>query len=162
MAAPPKDLPPKYLALAEANGVEIHTQIELQRATGVSTSTLTDFLAGRRNAKPATYQAIARALKVTVAELREVRDGVPRELGPFELPAEAHLLNKRQRTAVLSIIHELANAQRRPQATRPAGELGKVRALRPEDQWQHEHDLAALHHPDAPDADLQGLDDGEE
>lgn len=50
----------------------------------------------------------------------------------------------------------------RPQAAKPARELGKVRALRPEDQWQHEHDLAALRHPDAPDADLQGLDDGEE
>lgn len=52
-----------------------------------------------------------------------------------------------------------------PQAAKPAPGPGKVHHLRPSgpEGWrQSEHDLAALHHPDAPDADLQGLDDGEE
>ncbi|KXP11992.1 hypothetical protein AXK57_20750 [Tsukamurella pulmonis] len=53
----------------------------------------------------------------------------------------------------------------RPQASEPAPGLGKVHHLRPSgpEGWrQNEHDLAALRHPDAPDADQQGLDDDHE
>lgn len=132
------------------------TQAEAARRIGVAESTVGRWKTGTVSTD--TVRKVADALPgaqilgafVAAGYLSEdeaavsIVDGPPRELTDEELADEV-------RARLL-----------RPQASKPARELGKVRALRPEDQWQHEHDLAALRHPDAPDADLQGLDDGEE
>ncbi|TWS25554.1 helix-turn-helix transcriptional regulator [Tsukamurella conjunctivitidis] len=112
MPAAPKDLPAKYLALADETGVDIRNQADLERVTGLATSSLTNFLNGKtRNPTNETWVAVSRAFKVSIERLRSVRDDEP-EGDPITIPEGAHLLDKKQRRVVSDMIEELVAKQR--------------------------------------------------
>ncbi|WP_336670681.1 helix-turn-helix domain-containing protein [Tsukamurella sp. USMM236] len=112
MPAVPKDLPAKYLALADETGVDIRNQVDLERVTGLATSSLTNFLNGKtRNPTNETWAAVSRAFKVSVDRLRSIRDDEP-EGESMTLPEGAHLLNPEQRRLVSKVIEELVEKQR--------------------------------------------------
>lgn len=112
MPAVPKDLPAKYLALADETGVEIRNQVDLERVTGLATSSLTNFLNGKtRNPTNETWVAVSRAFRVSVDRLRSIRDDEP-EGESMTLPEGAHLLNPEQRRLVSGVIEELVEKQR--------------------------------------------------
>lgn len=112
MPAVPKDLPAKYLALADETGADIHNQVDLERVTGLATSSLTNFLNGKtRNPTNETWVAVSRAFKVSVDRLRSIRDDEP-EGEPMVVPEGAHLLNTEQRRLVSKVIEELVEKQR--------------------------------------------------
>jgi transcriptional regulator with XRE-family HTH domain len=153
---------PHLLRWQQRTGVEL-TYRAMARELNMDHMTLWRLLNGKGRSSAGKVEQLASVLGVTPAKVRELRGVAPDE--PFDLPPEASVLTSGQRAAVLAVVRQFIATHSEgdgEQASEPASGVGKVRALRPEDQWQHEFDLAARRNPDPKDDDLRGLDEGED
>lgn len=137
---------------------------EIARKTGVAPETINRIMRDEGDPDAATVDKIAHALKLDVQKAREAVDKPRGESSPYEPPAEANLLDERQRRAVDEIIRVIVAASQgvgnaveaTTQSDTPgeAAESEKTQAADGRDQRQADHDLAAR--------DTGGVSEGEQ
>lgn len=117
----------------------------LAELAGVSTSTITLMVEGRRNTSLKTVAKVADALRVPTAEVAKWL-GREQEVRPYEVPSEVELLTERQQKALTELIRAIA-------ADTAGGEHGgdtaatNVRELTPREEMQQISKKAARKHP---------------
>lgn len=84
---------------------------EIARKTGVAPETINRIMRDEGDPDAATVDKIAHALKLDVQKAREAVDKPRGESSPYEPPAEANLLDERQRRAVDEIIRVIVASQ---------------------------------------------------
>lgn len=82
----------------------------LAEMSGVSTSTLTRMVTGKRKTSLATITRVAEALRVTPDTVLEWL-GVASIVTPYQVPDEVHLLTPRQQKALTEFIRAIAAEQ---------------------------------------------------
>lgn len=95
-------------ALKQANSRGLSTRAIAaeaeRRGHRINYSTVSKYMNGTHGEpEEPTLQALAAALQVPLSVLRDAA-GLPRDEGPFSLPAEAARLTRRQREAVLAVV----------------------------------------------------------
>jgi transcriptional regulator with XRE-family HTH domain len=113
----------------------------LAELAGVSTSTITLMVEGRRQTSLATVRKVAEALRVSPAEVAKWL-GREQDVRPYDVPAEVDLLTERQQKALTELIRAIA-------ADTTGGEHGgdtaatSVTQLTPREQLQQVQKKAA-------------------
>lgn len=87
------------------NGLPSWTR--LGELAGLSTSTITSMISGRRKTSTATIEKVAGVLRVEPSEVRGWLALARREQSPYRPPPEADLLTDRQRKALTDLIRSI-------------------------------------------------------
>lgn len=95
-------LPEAWAAAAERAGVRGSAR-GISQAAGLSHVTVSRLINEGRTS-PETIAAVAKALRITEAEVYEMANVPVSELGPWSPPMEAHLMSPRLRAAVTELI----------------------------------------------------------
>lgn len=100
---------------------------DLAAKTGTGPTTVSDLLHGRKLSSERTMQAVADALRLPATTIREWAAAARGEEKPFELPAEANRLTRRQREAVRAIVSAMLDPG---EGEPPEPDLSKVQGMR--------------------------------
>jgi transcriptional regulator with XRE-family HTH domain len=103
--SPRSEIPEPWRTAMEKAGV--YSFRALSEKTGIGTSTVTGLVFGDRRSSEQTMQAVADALRLEVTTIREWAAAALGESGPFELPAEANRLTRRERDAILGVVRAM-------------------------------------------------------
>lgn len=116
---------------------------DLAAKTGTGPTTVSDLLHGRKLSSERTMQAVADALRLPATTIREWAAASRGEEKPFELPAEANRLTRRERDAVLAVVRAMLDPGEEPAETGgqlvdlarlPLPDLSRVAARRGESE----------------------------
>lgn len=109
--------------VAPNNRALVPSARQLANRVGVNTTTLMEMMYGTRDTDPRIVEKVAGALGVDVRKVSEVVGQARTEKAPYEPPAEARLLSRRQQRAISELIRAIAE-ERGPHAaaTTHAGE----------------------------------------
>lgn len=88
-------------------GAGLYSFRDMAHRTGLAISTVAALVYGRRQSDERTVQAFADAVRKPVTTIREWAAASLGEVGPFELPADANRLTKREREAVLAVVRAM-------------------------------------------------------
>jgi hypothetical protein len=102
-------------------GLYNHSFRALADKAGIGTTTVTGLVYGRRQSDEHTIQAVADALRLPVPTIRQWAATALGEAAPFELPAEANRLTKRERDAVLAVVRAMLDPVGQAEAGRSPG-----------------------------------------
>lgn len=136
-----RELPAHWALFFEQKG--IRSANHLAEITGIPGMTINRMVYGSTRTSPEILRRVAQALRVDDAVIYGLA-GWPQETQPWEPPAEAEAMTERQRKAVTDMIRAfvqpgLAEAPKRAQEDKG----GTVHQLRPADEGQEHHGLAA-------------------
>lgn len=139
---PRSDIPEPWLTAMENAG--LYSLNDLGRRANVATTTVAALVYGRRQSDERTIQAVADALRLPVTTIREWADTALGLEQPFELPAEARRLNRRQREAVVEIVRAMLEPVSQPESPASSDESDVPATPEPK---QSDYSLAARRGP---------------
>ncbi len=92
---------------------------ELAARANLGTTTVSTLIFGRAASSEPTMQAVADSLRLPVTTIRTWATAARGEDKPFELPAEANRLSRRERDAVLAVIRAMLDPGRGEETPMP-------------------------------------------